>query len=301
MNYTRSFNYTITSRQAVTEELNLGEYESLPSRCQPSRPVPSTTETVSSTIDRMINSEEINNPTITSTREFESAEISPTAIATQTLPAQMIIFSQMSSLTMVSPTSAVVLSVSSVNRMVTSSDSIIPSSPYVMESLSMDGTRDSVSPAITPPHGIIHPSPTIATTSLRQDTVTSYYGTKMMLVPSIPISASVSGKITPSTYTIMDVTKSAITSISPSPQRTTIEQSPTIPTTTSISATITQTPSISTTPSPTPLTDEHSLDRVLESLFIESDNLIIATTYNLSFILRGVGQNQTVELEISEV
>jgi archaellum component FlaG (FlaF/FlaG flagellin family) len=182
----------------------------------------------------------------------------------------------------------------------TSSDSIIPSGPYVMESLSMDGTMDIVSPAITPPQGIIHPSPTIATTSLRQDTVTSYYGTKMMLVSSIPISASVSGTITPSTYTIMDVVRPAITLISPSPQRTTIEQSPTISTTTSISATITQTPLISTTPSPTPLTDEHSLDRVLESLFIESDNLI-ATTYNLSFILRGVGQNQTVELEISEV
>ena len=74
----------------------------------------------------------------------------------------------------------------------------------------------------------------------------------------------------------------------------------------SISASVSGMSAPSITPSPTPTPSaimlhedslEHSLNHVLESLF-EQD--LSTTTYNLSSILRDVG-NQTVELEISEV
>ena len=240
VNYIGSFNnesYTLTSRQAVTEEIKFGDFEPLPSRCQPSesREIPSTTETVSSTIDRITNSEEVTSIKPTTTSFQESTEIFST---TQNLivPTQMTGFSQISSLTLGSPTLSVTFSDSSINslRMVTSSDSAILSNPFITKSLSTDGTMDVVRTVTTSPQGTTELPPTMTRIS-------------GMILHTLPISP---------------------------------------------------------TPSPTPLTNneeilDHNIDRVLESLSIRVDDLF-NTTYNLSFALRGAG-NQTVELEISEV
>ena len=168
VNYTRVFNdesYTITSRQAVTEEIKFGDFKSLPSRCQPSGPgeIPFTTptETVPSTIDRITNSEEIISIKPTTTSFQERTEIFST---TQNLivPIQNLMtgFSQISSLTLGSPTLSVTFSDSSINslRMVTSSDSVIP---FVTKSLSTDGTMDVVRTVTTSPQGTTELSPTI--------------------------------------------------------------------------------------------------------------------------------------------
>ena len=167
--YIRSFNnesYTITSRQAVTEEIKLGDIKSLPSRCQPSEPgeIPSTTETVSSTIDRITNSEEVISIKPTTTSFQESTEIFST---TQNLivPIQNLMtgFSQISSLTLGSPTLSVIFSDSSINslRMVTSSDSAILSNPFITKSSSTDGTMDVVRTVTISPQGTTELPPTM--------------------------------------------------------------------------------------------------------------------------------------------
>ena len=177
MNLLKKFNdtnYTITSRQAVTNEIT---FESLPSRCQPPRPeeIPSTTNTESSTIDRMTDSEEGKLILITISSQ-ENTEISSTATVPQVLPTQT--SSQASSSSILETTGsgllAATLPASTIVRVSPSSDSMIFSSLYIAESTSMDRTLNVVSSIEMSTQGAIEPSPTVITEASTIDRITGY-------------------------------------------------------------------------------------------------------------------------------
>ena len=297
VNLSKKFNdtsYTITSRQAVTKEIT---FESLPSRCQPPRPeeIPSMTNTESSTIDRMTDSEE-GKLILMTTSSQENVEISSTATVPQVLPTQ--ISSQASSSSILEMTGsgllAATLPASTIVRVSPSPDSMISSSLYIAESTSMDRTLNVVSSTEMSTQGAIEPSPTVITEASTIDRITGYED-----VNGTESRSDVVGPATASPQATIELSPTIATRQDTVTSKSYYKMKMMVASTTSINVGVS---GMVATPSPAPSSDEdsleHNLNHVLESLlFTENPN---TTTNNLSSTLRGVG-NQTVELEISEV